>query len=164
MPVGLPPSHAFQQRSSTGWYRSCSGTSLGVSHFYTSSLFLLLLWNHVCKGRWMAQGAATSRSTGGVFTSKPENRVLCCSGRGLHWVRCWHHHLPNAVIWSSYQTAPSLSLHTPVKNGEDPSNCSAQGLTGLNTNFLAEFWSSGSTKGHRVTLQHSSLRWDDAAD
>lgn len=62
-----------------------------VSHFYTSSLFLLLLWNHVCKGRWMGKDSYEPGT--GVFTSKPENRVLCCSGRGVALGRCWHHHL-----------------------------------------------------------------------
>lgn len=90
MPVGLPSSHAFQQRSSTGWYRSCSGTSSGVP-FLHLELFLLLLWNHVCKGRWM--GTDSYELGTGVFTSKPENRVLCCSGRGFALGRCWHHHL-----------------------------------------------------------------------
>lgn len=37
-PAGLPPSRTFQQRSSTGWFRSCSGTSSGVPFLHLEPL------------------------------------------------------------------------------------------------------------------------------
>lgn len=95
MPVDFRPSRAFQQRSSTSWYRSCFGQAR-VSLFYTSSLFLLLLWNHVCKGRWT--GTDSPEPGTGIFTSKPENSVLLLQWSGVCTGSVLAPSPPNAVI------------------------------------------------------------------
>ena len=98
-----------------------------------------------------------------LYFKTREQRPVAAVVGGLHWVGA------GTIASKRSDLGPGTklllaSVSTPV-NGEDPSNYSIGMLQGLNTNFLAEhpvFWKHQRTQSRQP--QHSSLRWDEAAN
>lgn len=79
------------------------------------SLFLLLPWNHVCKGRWMGKDSYEP-GTVSLLQNQRTGSFVAVDG-GLHWVGAGTITLKRSDLGPVTKLLPVASVSTPVKWG-----------------------------------------------